>query len=335
MVLTIKYRPKTFGEVIGQPMAVKLLKAIAKNPNVSQKSLILSGAWGTGKTTLARIFGKALSCENFSKVGDVCGKCKSCIEWDTVSNRYIEYDSAMVGNVGQIRELKPVFELATSFYRVIVLDEAHLISRAAQSAMLKVIEEGNPNTFFLLCSTDPQMILNTIHSRSLPVEFNPVDTQIISEYLGKLAKEEGQEVSTELLDRIAFKSEGHVRDALMLLQCYLISHDEGIIQLPIDVITEFFFYARKGDQVKAMQLSKAIMKYPLHQVHRSMNYVIMQMVACYTMKLNNRYTEVVELYGQNTMELFRLVSENWSQGVYVDRYLTAAFFMSLLKIFGR
>lgn len=329
----MKYRPQRFSEVIGQPMAVRLLKAVAKEPDRAQRSIILSGAWGTGKTTLARIFGRALVCHNFHKTGDVCLACAGCREWDSVTSRYIEYDSSMVGNVNQIREMKPVFELVTDHYRVIVLDEAHLISRAAQSSMLKVIEEGNPTTFFMMCSTDPALILNTIHSRSLPVEFHKVDAGTIVEHLQKIADSENFKVEKEVLERIAFKSDGHVRDAVVLFQGFMLDGDSEILNLPIDAIMAFFVALRTDTAVNAAAYTRAIMKYPLHTVQRSLNYVMLQIMACSTLGVQNKYTEVAALYKNDIYALFKLISDNWVQGVFTDRYLTSAFFLSLVKLF--
>lgn len=336
-VLTRTYRPKVFEEVIGQTLAVKILRAVAKNPEKSPKSLVLSGPWGTGKTTLARVFGRALSCDNFSRTGKICLTCEGCRRWDDVSNKYIEYDSSMIGSVSQIRELRPVFEMSTDFYRVIVLDECHLVSRQAQSALLKVIEEGPLKTFFILCSTDPEMILDTIHSRSLPVDFYKVDNALIVEYLQEIVKKEGSEpLDKDLLDKIAFKSDGHVRDAVMLLEGYLVSGETDILNLPLDDITEFFVEVGQGRLMEAVsRVQKRIMKYPVHQVHRSLNYVVLQLVATESMGLKNKYTQAVVSLRGRSFDVFKTVSDNWAQGVFDDKYLTAAFFLTLVRLFGK
>lgn len=335
-VLTRKYRPKVFEEVVGQDLAVKILKAVAKNPSKSATCLILSGPWGTGKTTLARIFGRALSCETFNSTGKICLKCKGCMNWDKLNNRYIEYDSSLVGNVSQVRELKPVFEMVTDFYRVIVLDEAHLISRQAQSSLLKVIEEGPEKTFFVLCSTDPEMILDTIHSRSLPVDLYKVTNQVIIEHLSDIYKKEtgGDDVDNRVLDRIAFKCDGHVRDAVMLLEGYMVSNDESVLDLPIDDIVLYFDELSKGNKQNAVVLvSKGIMRHPVHQIQKSLNYVILQLVASYVRKAGNNYLEISNRLGLRTFDIFKMASDSWAQGVFKDKYLTASFFLTLVEKF--
>jgi DNA polymerase III subunit gamma/tau len=334
-VLTRKYRPHVFETVVGQDLAVKLLKAVAKKPSRSANSLVLSGPWGTGKTTLARVFGRALSCENFLTTGRICMKCSGCRNWDKLSNRYIEYDSSMVGNVQQIRELKPVFEMVTEFYRVIVLDEAHLISRQAQSSMLKVIEEGPPKTFFVLCSTDPDMILDTIHSRSLPVDLYKVGNAVIVDHLKNIYKNETgkDDISPDVLERIAFKCDGHVRDAVMLLEGYMVSEDESVLDLPIDDIRMFFDMVSKGEREQAIAVvSKGIMRHPVHQIQKSLNYVVMQMVASHVRKGGN-YLEIAQRLNLRVYDIFKIASDSWSQGVFKDKYLTASFFLTLVNQF--
>lgn len=336
-VLTRKYRPKVFEEVVGQDLAVKLLKAVAKNPEKSPNSLVLSGPWGTGKTTLARIFGRALACDNFKTTGKICLKCPGCRRWEEISNRYIEYDSSMVGNVSQIRELKPVLELVTDYYRVIVLDEAHLISRQAQSALLKVIEEGSPTTFFVLCSTDPELILDTIHSRSLPIDFYKVDGTVIMNYMLQIYEAETgkTDLSENIRNRIAFKSDGHVRDAVMLLEGYMVSNDESVLDLPLDDIISFFDLLSQGNKDGAIGvIMKGIMRHPVHQIQKSLNFVVLQLVSTYVRNSEGVYAEVARRMGLRTLQLFKIVSENWTQGVFKDKYLTASFFLALVNQFG-
>lgn len=338
--LTKKYRPKTFEEVIGQPLAVKILKAIAKKPEQETNCIILSGDWGCGKTTLARIFGRALNCESFKTTGKICLKCKGCLSWGETNNRYIEYDSSSVGNVNQIKDLKPVFGLYTDFYRVIVLDEAHLISRQAQSALLKELEEGTGKTFFVLCSTDPDDILKTIHSRSTPVEIFKVDNATMTEFLQRVYNEEREdtdkEISKDILDKIAFKADGHVRDALKLLANYMREFDEEVLNLPINDIKDFFIEVAQGKNDEAiLRLQKNIMKYPVSQVHRSLNYVVLQLVATYARGVNTVYSGLAKFYGVRVLDIFDYVAEMHVQGVFKDRYLTTSLFLTFIKKFGK
>jgi DNA polymerase III gamma/tau subunit len=241
----------------------------------------------------------------------------------------------MVGNVNQIRDLKPVFEMSTEFYRVIVLDEAQLISRQAQAACLKVIEEGSPTTFFVLCSTDPDMILDTIHSRSLPVDFFKVDGPVIKDFLKGIYKQETglEDLTDDILSKIAFKSDGHVRDAVMLLEGYMVSNDEAVLALPLDGIAKFLMCLSNNDGNGAVALVRHdIMKHPTYQIQKSLNYLVMQLVSSHVMG-TGPYLHIAQAMGERSMSLFRLVSENWVQGVFDDKYLTVSFFLSLVKQF--
>ena len=332
--LTTKLRPKSFEEVIGQTLAVKILKAVARKPSESSTSLILSGDYGCGKTTLARIFGRALACETFKDTGKICFKCESCRRWEDVTNRYVEYDSSMVGNVQQIKDMKPVFELYTDYYRVITLDEAHLMSRPAQSALLKTLEEGNPHTFFVLCSTDPKGILDTIHSRSLPVDFYKVDQKIISDYLsGVFEKETGEKIEERIVDKIAFKADGHVRDGVITLETYMLERDEEILNIPLNDIAFFFVYIGQGKKKESEEQIQKIMKYPIAQIQRTLNYVVMKAVETHVMGLDNVYKNITDIYKDNIINVFKLVSELWVQGCFKDKYLTISFFYTLLRMY--
>lgn len=334
--LTKKYRPKCFSEVIGQPLATKILKEVVKDAENTPKSLILSGEYGTGKTSLARIFSRALSCEKFKDIGKICFKCEGCLKWGDVSNRYIEYDSSMVGNVQQIKELRPLFEMYTDYYRVITLDEAQLISRQAQAALLKVLEEGNPKTFFVLCSTDPQAILKTIHSRSTPVDFYSVDQNVMSDYLIDVyKKEKNEDLSKQVSDKIAFKADGHVRDGIKLLELYMLNKDEEILNIPLNAIALFFIFLGEGKKEEAEKQISKIIKYPLVQIQRTLNYVIMKSVECHVMKQDNIYKNITDLFKDNIINIFKLISELWVQGVFKEKNLTISFFYTILRMYSK
>lgn len=335
-VLTTKYRPPTFDDVIGQPHAVKMLKAIAKNPKSAPKSIVLHGEWGTGKTSNARIFARAMACEKFPQTGKVCGKCYGCRNAENpAARRYYEYDSAQVGNVQQVKDLKPVFEMMTDHYRVIVLDEAHLISKAAQSALLKQVEEGNNKTFFLFVSTDYDKILKTIHSRSIPVEFFKVKEEVMVTHLRGIAEKESDEkIHESILEKIAFKADGHVRDAVMLLNQYLIEPDEELLDVPIHGLIRFFDSLSKGDKERTLAAVSQVMKFPMYQVRKSMYFVVHKMVEAHVLRLEeSEYTDIVKVYGSGVMNIFKMVTEVWAENVFEDKHLAYSFMLTLMKMF--
>ena len=219
-MLTQKCRPKVFSEVAGHKNVVDTLKCIAKNPDNAPRTIILQGEFGTGKTTCARILARALNCPNQVN-GEPCGNCPVCNSDLDISPFYSEYDSAVVGNVDAIRSLRETFYYnSDTGYRVVVLDECHLISKQAQAALLKVFEETKGRIFFLLCTTDAQMLLPTIRSRSLELRFNLIPDVYLKENLKGIAEKENIDIDDETLDLIVSRSEGHARNAQMLLDRY-------------------------------------------------------------------------------------------------------------------
>lgn len=227
MVLVLTEKPRTFQEMIGQDLVKKSLLHISKNPETSPRIILLSGEYGTGKTLASKIFTRALNCPNKLSNGDACGRddCPICGQNIEDSMFYEEYDSAIVGNVDTIKELRGTFYFGyTKGYKVIVLDECQLISKTAQGALLKVFEHPEPNVFFIICTTDQEKLLQTIVSRSLILCYNKISYNDIEEYLHKIVNKYNQRCSGLSTDEIntnikliARKSQGHIRNALMLL----------------------------------------------------------------------------------------------------------------------
>lgn len=230
-MLSLEYRPRTFSEMAGQELVKKSLLHISKEPENAPKTILLCGAFGTGKTTAARIFARALNCQHKLPNGDACGRCEFCKSDIQDSMFYSEYDSAIVGNVKDIKELRNSFYFGYSKgYKVIVLDEVHLISKQAQGALLKVIEEPEPNVFYILCTTDPDKLLNTITSRSYILRYDTVDPSNMIPFLKKVLQSKGVDTENEDinidLQLIATRSNGHMRNAMMLLDSLLLLKED-------------------------------------------------------------------------------------------------------------
>lgn len=231
-MITQEFRPRTFREVTGQKLPKTVLKAICKSPETSPKTIILEGAFGTGKTTCARIFARALNCKHKMKDGDACGKCEECLADISNSIYYEEYDSSVIGNITDIKELKETFYFNESLgYKVIVLDEAHLITPQAQSTLLKLFEESPSGIFFILCTTNSSKILNTIQSRALSLKFDLLSQEDIEENIKNVVNRLQIEVDNDIIKLIAKRSKGHLRDAHMLLEQYKMISKEEFIEL--------------------------------------------------------------------------------------------------------
>lgn len=231
-MITQEFRPRTFREVTGQKLPKTVLKAICKSLETSPKTIILEGAFGTGKTTCARIFARALNCKHKMKDGDACGKCEECLADISNSIYYEEYDSSVIGNITDIKELKETFYFNESLgYKVIVLDEAHLITPQAQSTLLKLFEESPSGIFFVLCTTNSSKILNTIQSRALSLKFDLLSQEDIEENIKNVVNRLQIEVDNDIIKLIAKRSKGHLRDAHMLLEQYKMISKEEFIEL--------------------------------------------------------------------------------------------------------
>lgn len=213
--LALKYRPRTFNDLVGQPAVQVILRQMIKTGNIPN-ALLFDGCRGTGKTTTARIFAAALNCENPERP---CGHCVSCKEtFDGASLDVLEIDAASNGLVDDIRNLRQTVRYRqTGNYRIVILDEAQSISSAGFNALLKTIEEPPPNTIFILLTTEPTKILPTVASRCMPFTFKRLTISDITNRLAHIAQVEGYTVEPDLLQLLATRADGALRDAIMLL----------------------------------------------------------------------------------------------------------------------
>ncbi len=216
-----KYRPQNFDDVIGQAHVTTTLSREVSDGRVAH-AYLFTGPRGTGKTTTARILAKALNCENRNSDGSPCNTCDSCTSI-TAGNSLdvMELDAASHNSVDDIRDIKlsvtTVASAATS-KRVFVLDEAHMLSKAAGNALLKTLEEPPEHVHFVLATTEPYKLLDTIRSRTQRFDFHPVPVEELAGYLSSIADREGYETDPTALIAIARHAGGSVRDALSLLE---------------------------------------------------------------------------------------------------------------------
>lgn len=213
-----KYRPSTFKSVVGQHALVNTLKNAVKSGRLAH-SYLFCGQRGVGKTTMARIFAKAINCEHLTSDGEPCNECESCRAFNEQrSLNIIELDAASNNSVDDIRQLtdQVLVPPVTGRYRVFIVDEVHMLSAAAFNAFLKTLEEPPKYVIFILATTERQKILPTILSRCQKYDFQRITPSDIAEQLKYVADHEGYTTEPEALNVIAQKADGAMRDALSI-----------------------------------------------------------------------------------------------------------------------
>ena len=214
--LSLKYRPQVFADVIGQDVAVRILRNSVSLRRVS-KAYLFSGIQGVGKTTLARIFAKALSCSNFKD--DPCCQCSSCQDAQQGAHPSIlELDAASHNGVDDIRGLDDLLrQKALHPYRVLILDEAHMLTRQAQAAFLKTLEDAAANNVFLLVTTDPDSLEPTVRSRCLSMPLRPLSPAAIACSVRQVLAAEGRDYDESFVDSLSLLGGGSLRDVQQVL----------------------------------------------------------------------------------------------------------------------
>jgi DNA polymerase-3 subunit gamma/tau len=263
-VIARTWRPQTFKDLVGQEHVTETLKnAIAKD-RVAH-AYIFSGARGVGKTTAARILAKALNCVH-GPTAEPCGVCDACKEIASGNSLdVIEIDAASNRGIDQIRELREMvrYAPAASRHKVVILDEAHMLTTEASNALLKTLEEPPDRVIFVMATTEPENLEDTIRSRSQHFHFRALTFAEIAGRIEYIAREENLKIEAGALAVIARMAEGSLRDALSLLEqarayCGDTIPDKEVRELlgvvPEDALEEFVNAIAEGSADRALGL---------------------------------------------------------------------------------
>ena len=213
-----KYRSQNFSQLVGQDVIARTLKQSVEQDKISH-AYLFSGPRGTGKTSVAKIFAKAMNCPN-QVGGEPCNNCYICQAVTEGSlEDVIEMDAASNNGVDEIRDIRDKSTYAPSIaqYKVYIIDEVHMLSTGAFNALLKTLEEPTPNVVFILATTELHKIPATILSRVQRFEFKSIKTQDIRDHIFQILEKEGIDYETEAVEIIARRAEGGMRDALSIL----------------------------------------------------------------------------------------------------------------------
>lgn len=247
-----KYRSQTFAEMVGQSVISTTLKQAVESGKISH-AYLFSGPRGTGKTSAAKIFAKAMNCPNQVK-GEPCNHCDICRDITTGSlEDVIEIDAASNNGVDEIRDIrdKSTYAPSRATYKVYIIDEVHMLSTGAFNALLKTLEEPSDNVVFILATTELHKIPATILSRVQRFEFKAIKQAAICEHLAAILDKEDIAYETEALHLIARRAEGGMRDALSILdQALSLSFDNRVTLAIAEEITGSISISALDDYVQ-------------------------------------------------------------------------------------
>ena len=326
-VLARKYRPKKLSEIIGQDEICKIIKGSMKL-NRLPHAFLFSGTRGVGKTTIARIISKIVNCENLDLSNpEPCGECASCISITKEKNMdVVEIDAASRTGVADVREIieNLGYKAVEAKKKIYIIDEVHMLSKAAFNALLKTLEEPPDDVIFIFATTETDKIPVTIMSRCQKFELRRVDTSRLSDFLIEVSKKEDFELDKDSALLISQASEGSVRDALSILDNVLSRGTPILLNTVKDVlglsdnnlVIDLFEYLCEGD------VKRALLKFEeIYTKGASLDILAkMLMNICFhTIKLKSGLEKKTFLLDSNILKRVEVISNKY-QIVFLTRF---------------
>ena len=326
-VLARKYRPKKLSEIIGQDETCKIIKGSMKL-NRLPHAFLFSGTRGVGKTTIARIISKIVNCEKINLSNpEPCGVCTSCISITKEKNMdVVEIDAASRTGVADVREIieNLGYKSVEVKKKIYIIDEVHMLSKAAFNALLKTLEEPPDDVIFIFATTETDKIPVTIMSRCQKFELRRIDTLVLSDFLIEVSKKEDIELGEESALLISQASEGSVRDALSILDNVLSRGNPILLETVKEVlgladnnlVSDLFEFLCEGN------IKKALLKFEeIYKKGASLDILAkMLMNICFhTMKLKSGLDKKTFLLDSVTLERVEIISNKY-QIVFLTRF---------------
>nr|DAS88282.1 MAG TPA: activator clamp loader [Bacteriophage sp.] len=251
---------------------------------------------------------------------------------------YYEFDSTIVGNVEEIRKLRDVFTVSYGdYWRVVVLDEVHTVSSSAQAAMLKMFEETKGRTIYILATTDPQKLLPTIRSRALEINFNDVPVEAIVDNLTKVSEEKNLNLSEDIKLLIADRSGGHMRNAHMLLDKYILLGEEDFkdsIKSSITLFCDYLIATYKNDKDTVLSTINDLLSIPKDNLQSDWSIVMTESLRSFC-GFDCRHVDIkrlVDTYGGDFNIIAQCYMSTWVKNMFIDVPYTQATLLNMYKV---
>lgn len=323
-VLARKYRPQTFRDVLGQEVTITTLKNAIKHRKLAN-AYLFCGSRGTGKTTLGRVFAKALNCQAPDPEGEPCNACSSCREiTHGHSLDVLEIDGASHRGIEDIRQINETvgYAAASGKYKIYIIDEVHMLTKEAFNALLKTLEEPPEKVKFIFATTEPHKVLPTILSRCQRFNLNRIPLELIMQKLRRIADDLAISIEEEAIRMVALRAEGGLRDAESLMDQIFSFHEghvgadsvAGILGIMTkDSLFQLDAAGKEGDYSLAFELADRVFREGKDLGHfvesltdHFRNLLLVKMgnarqFAAFSEKEHQRYAENSRFYSQEQL----------------------------------